>query len=73
MAGKKIRHRRLSEHRFDVMDGFLEMFFDAPNSHTVMPLRVILLSLFPVWKWARGQLSFKAKEIECASCDVENC
>ncbi len=41
--------------------------------YTIMPLKVILLSLFPVWKWARGQLSFKAKEIECASCDAENC
>jgi hypothetical protein len=40
---------------------------------TVMPLRGILLSLLHECKWARGQLSFKAKEIECASCDAENC
>ena len=42
-------------------------------SNTVMPLRGILLSLLHECKWAQGQLSFKAKEIECASCDAENC
>ena len=46
---------------------------ESKSTYTVMPLKVILLSLFPVWKWDRGQLSFKAKEIECASCDAENC
>jgi hypothetical protein len=28
--------------------------------YTVMPLRVIGVSLFPVWKWNRGQVLFKA-------------
>ncbi len=28
--------------------------------NTVMPLRVIGVSLFPVWKWNRGQVLFKA-------------
>jgi hypothetical protein len=39
---------------------------------TVMPLSGINVALFPVWKWARGQLLFIAKEIESASCDTEN-
>jgi hypothetical protein len=43
------------------------------GSCTVMPLRGILVSILHECKWARGQLSFKAKEIECASCDAENC
>ncbi len=42
-------------------------------TYTVMPLRVIGVSLFPVWKWNRGQLLFNAKEIESASCEAENC
>jgi hypothetical protein len=31
-----------------------------PTRYTVMPLRVIRVSLFPVWKWNRGQVLFKA-------------
>ncbi len=38
-----------------------------------MPLSGITVALFPVWKWDRGQLIFNAKEIECASCNAENC
>ncbi len=38
----------------------------------IMPLRSITVALFPVWKWDRGQLLFKAKEIEYASCKTEN-
>jgi len=41
-------------------------------AYTVMPLRSITVALFPVWKWDRGQLLFKAKEIEYASCKTEN-
>jgi hypothetical protein len=41
--------------------------------YTVMPLSAITVALFPVWKWARGQLLFTANEIEYASCDAENC
>jgi hypothetical protein len=42
------------------VDGKLEVEI---RTNTVMSLKVILLSLFPVWKWARGQLSFKAKNV----------
>jgi hypothetical protein len=44
----------------------------AYSIFTVMPLRSITVALFPVWKWDRGQLLFKAKEIEYASCKTEN-
>jgi hypothetical protein len=43
------------------------------GTYTVMPLSGITVTLFPVWKWDRGQLLFNAKEIECASCNAENC
>jgi hypothetical protein len=41
--------------------------------YTVMPLSGITVALFPVWKLDRGQLLFNAKEIECVSCNAENC
>ena len=46
--------------------------YEKVADSTVMPLSGITVSLFPVCKWDRGQLLFKAKEIEYASCKTEN-
>jgi hypothetical protein len=45
----------------------------AYQPYTVMPLRCIIVALFPVWKWDRGQVLFNAEEIQSASYNPENC
>jgi hypothetical protein len=40
--------------------GDIPEFQNLNPCYTVMPLRVIGVSLFPVWKWNRGQVLFKA-------------